>query len=199
MPVFYIWEQIYVTEKATVELKFQLTLTIHLKKSQTFAPLKVWLASFSTPQSTSPARLLFMRSGNCSPNTWQELAGSAHNTPSYLADTEHTPTLMHMQLFWVMGMPWCTHVVFILYGFLFECVFLTGLLMTSLFPGQGCAIRPYPGRTRREGGAMRKNEVSPEPCVLVDLLPRFIQELKEHIWLKKYDLWVLRAWVFIGE
>lgn len=101
-------------------------------------------------------------------NLWRELAGSKHSTPSYLADTEHTPkhTLIHIQSFWVMGTQWCAHTVFILYGFLFECVLLTGLLMTSSFPRQGSAIRPYPGHARRPG-ATRKNEVSPGASVLL--------------------------------
>lgn len=55
-----------------------------------------------------------------------------------------------------MGTPRCAHAVFILYGFLFECVLLTGLLMASSFPGHGSAIRPYPGHARRAGGSENK-------------------------------------------
>lgn len=75
------------------------------------------------------------------------------DTPGYLAETEHTHrhthTPIHIQSFWVMGTRWCARTVFILYGFLFECVLLTGLLMASSFPGQGSAIRPYPGHAKR--------------------------------------------------
>lgn len=55
-----------------------------------------------------------------------------------------------------MGTQRCAHAVFILYGFLFECVLLTGLLMASSFPGQGSVIRPYPGHARRAGGSENK-------------------------------------------
>lgn len=48
-----------------------------------------------------------------------------------------------------MGTRWCARTVFILYGFLFECVLLTGLLMASSFPAQGSVIRPYPGHAKR--------------------------------------------------
>ena len=65
-----------------------------------------------------------------------------------------------------MGTRQWAHTVFILYGFLFECVLLTGLLMASPFPGQGSAIRPYPGHASRAGGT-RKNEVNPGHCVSV--------------------------------
>ncbi len=99
---------------------------------------------------------------SCSLNSCRELARSTHDTPGYLADTEHTHpykhTLIHIQSFWVMGTRRCAHALFILYSFLFECVLLTGLLMASLFPGQGSAIRPYPGHAMRAGGT-RKNEV----------------------------------------
>lgn len=81
------------------------------------------------------------------------------DTPGYLAETEHTythtlshiytHTPIHIQSFWVMGTRWCARTVFILYGFLFECVLLTGLLMASSFPGQGSVIRPYPGHAKR--------------------------------------------------
>ena len=109
-----------------------------------------------------------MGGASCSLNSCRELSRSTHDTPGYLADTEHTHppthththTLAHIQSFWVMGTRRCAHAVFILYGFLFECVLLTGLLMASSFPGQGSVIRPYPGHARRAGGT-RKNEVSP--------------------------------------
>lgn len=45
-----------------------------------------------------------------------------------------------MQSVWVMGTRRCAHAVFILYGFLFERVLLTGLLAASPFPGR--AARP---------------------------------------------------------
>lgn len=75
----------------------------------------------------------------------------------------HAQTHLHIQSFWVMGTRRRTHTVFILYGFLFECVLLTRLLMASPFPGQGSAIRPYPGHARR-AGSTRKNEVSRRLC-----------------------------------
>lgn len=115
--------------------------------------------------SQSPNLLISMGGTNCSLNSCRELAGSTHDTSRYLADTKHTPTLIHIQSFWVMGTRRCAHTVFILYGFLFECVLLTGLLMAFPFLGQGSAIRPYPGHARRAGGT-RKNEVSPGPTIL---------------------------------
>lgn len=133
-----------------------------------------------------------MGGASCSLNSCRELARSTHDTPGYLADTEHTHpytyAFIHIQSFWVMGTRRCAHTLFILYGFLFECVLLTGPLMASPFPGQGSPIRPYPGHAKRAGGT-RKNEVSPAPSIPPQgLFPRLIQEVREQTCLKTYEL-----------
>lgn len=91
----------------------------------------------------------------------------------------HTHT--HTQTYTVIlghGNATVHHIVFILLGFLFECVLLTGLLMASPSPGQGSVSRPYPGHARRAGGT-RKNEVNPgTPVLLKDSLTRnFFKEI----------------------
>lgn len=132
------------------------------------------------------------RSLNC-----RELPGSTHDTPGYLADTEHTPTHIHTH----------THPVILGHG---NATVRSHCVYSVWFPIWMCPSHgtvngfPFPRAGQRDQtlsrscqeGRRYQEEWNKSRTLCPPqgrLLPRFIQELKEQTCLKKYELWFLRA------